>query len=755
LSKNRPDRERASSRLYPTLSTTEDDRAARLGRWDWNVETDELEWTGPIFRIFGITPEEFLGVAECFLKRVHPDDRARVEEEIHLSLEEGKPYSIYHRIVRPNGEQRVVHEQAEVVRDAQGRGVHMKGTVEDITEWRQTREALELLDEAVGTCITPIVTVDSQLKFTFVNAAFVRLMGAEDESELLGKKALPVEQAPGPVYEVVAAARERGFWKGELTITRVDGSPLPVEVNAAVVEVAGRVEEFVVSFIDLTELRRTERELRRREAELTRILSSIDVVVYRGWFRCGEVDAHPGFVSPPIERLVGLTPAELSAKPGIWFDLVHPEDAESLEETIHQARSSGTPAVIQYRIRNQKTGRIHWVEESMRPELDPEGCLVGIFGTLRDVSGQKKSERERAALQGLLRTVALEWTQTFDAIGVPVLLMRWDGTIRRVNAAAAELIEGGFAGAVDRHLSEIHDREPWRSAVELLEEVRADEKALFREVRDAATDATWHVTISPASAADRSALRWLVVIFRDVTELYRLQKTLRRSEKMSAMGALVARVAHEVRNPLFGISATVDALDAEHGHDEHLSEYMVVLRGELKRMGRVMEDLLDYGRPVTLELSSEPVSQVVARGVSACSAGAEAAGIRLRVALPDDLPAVHLDPGKIQQVLQNLIENGIQHSERGGQVIVGGGIDEERKALLLRVEDRGLGFEEGDAERVLEPFYSRRPGGTGLGLWIVERILSEHGGDLRLRNRAEGGAVAEVRLPLEPVRPLR
>jgi PAS domain S-box-containing protein len=117
-------------------------RMARLGSWDWDIVRNELRWSDEIYRIFGLSLQEFGANYEAFLNSVHPDDREFVRESVNQALYERKPYSIDHRIVLPDGTERVVHEQAEVVFDESGKPVLMSGTVQDITERKQAEKEL-------------------------------------------------------------------------------------------------------------------------------------------------------------------------------------------------------------------------------------------------------------------------------------------------------------------------------------------------------------------------------------------------------------------------------------------------------------------------------------------------------------------------------------------------------------------------------------------------------------------------------------
>ncbi len=241
----------------------------------------------------------------------------------------------------------------------------------------------------------------------------------------------------------------------------------------------------------------------------------------------------------------------------------------------------------------------------------------------------------------------------------------------------------------------------------------------------------------------------------DVTELARLQASLRRSETMSALGALVAGVAHEVRNPLFTMTATLDAFEARFGLREEYRKHLEVIRAQLDRLTRLMRDLLEYGKPATLDLSIGTLEASIRQAAEACEPDARAAGVLIACAFADDLPPVSGDRARLAQVFTNAIENAVQHSPAEGTVTVSTGLARERAAswVEVRVRDAGPGFSARDQPHVFEPFYTKRRGGTGLGLSLVQRIVEQHGGEVLARNHEGGGAELVVRLPVATAAP--
>jgi signal transduction histidine kinase len=206
-------------------------------------------------------------------------------------------------------------------------------------------------------------------------------------------------------------------------------------------------------------------------------------------------------------------------------------------------------------------------------------------------------------------------------------------------------------------------------------------------------------------------------------------------------------VAHEVRNPLFSISATLDAFESRFRNTEGFERYLTVLRGEITRLTNLMRDLLDFGRPSRPDFTKCRMEEVVDAAVSACAPLARRKAVEICWRRGGVAPLVLAERARVSQVFQNLIENGVHFSPPGGLVDVAlqTGVDDGSPWVECAVRDSGPGFEPTDLPRLFEPFFTRRRGGTGLGLSIVKRIVFDHGGDVSAENHQDGGAVVRVR----------
>jgi signal transduction histidine kinase len=294
----------------------------------------------------------------------------------------------------------------------------------------------------------------------------------------------------------------------------------------------------------------------------------------------------------------------------------------------------------------------------------------------------------------------------------------------------------------------------WRVVLRPLLAIEQYAVAVSAQGRSSATpaEATFTAELESLRTSIETMIRLLDLRYAELQEQMvrrlELQESLRQSEKMSAMGSLVAGVAHEVRTPLFGLSATLDAYDDELNRAD-LLECAAALRLQVARLTHLMAELLEFGKPATVTTVPGSLHDLIHDVLAGRAAAASKAEIVLRNSVPTTDSRVLMDHDRLRQVFENLVDNALQHSPAGGSVTVSAtpGPQGEQVWIECHVDDEGAGFAYADLARAFEPFFTRRKGGTGLGLSIVQRIVEQHSGVVTASNRPEGGARVTVRLP--------
>jgi PAS domain S-box-containing protein len=250
-----------------------------------------------------------------------------------------------------------------------------------------------------------------------------------------------------------------------------------------------------------------------------------------------------------------------------------------------------------------------------------------------------------------------------------------------------------------------------------------------------------------------------VIVFRDLTEITRLKKLAKRSETLAAIGTMAAGVAHEIRNPLHAIRASVELIKFKLAKDKPVDDYLEIIFREVERLNRIVEDILTFSRDTKISTSPVDVNSFLSRrqGMFGCPEG-----MSLELRLAQDLPRIPVDSDKLLQVLMNLARNAFEAMNDGGCVEISTTLVNNpsfvdprsvvsNEFVRIDIKDDGPGIPLEDLGHIFEPFFSKRKRkteGTGLGLPICQKIVEAHCGYLDVSSVLGEGTCFSIFLPL-------
>jgi signal transduction histidine kinase len=254
------------------------------------------------------------------------------------------------------------------------------------------------------------------------------------------------------------------------------------------------------------------------------------------------------------------------------------------------------------------------------------------------------------------------------------------------------------------------------------------------------------LSCSPVRQPDGEVL--LLELVADVTEQERMRRRLQETERLAAAGELAAGVAHEIRNPLAAIvNATTLLHDPEALTRDERAYTLGAIRTEARRLNRILSDFLLFARPREPQRRPADIGEVVDRvAMLLRDDAARAARITLDVDVDHSLPRFAFDPDQLTQVLWNVALNGVEAMDGQGRLSLR--VSHVDGEIVIAVSDTGRGIPPDERPRIFEPFYSRKQGGSGLGLTIAQHIVAAHGGRIDLDSTPGAGTRFRIALPL-------
>jgi two-component system sensor histidine kinase HydH len=237
----------------------------------------------------------------------------------------------------------------------------------------------------------------------------------------------------------------------------------------------------------------------------------------------------------------------------------------------------------------------------------------------------------------------------------------------------------------------------------------------------------------------------VVILFRDISDLQALKGEIARTQHLAALGSLAAGVAHEIRNPLSSIKGFATYFKERYREIPADLETAEIMIGEVERLNRVIGQLLEFARPTTLNLEKGSLAALIEEVLKIIAGEMEEKGIALKRELIS-LPAISFDRDKMKQVFLNLFLNALGAMDKGGVLTVKAQrVNEQR--VRIEIIDTGTGIAREDLGRIFDPYFTTKPSGTGLGMAIVQKILTAHHGEINLESEPGKGTRAIITLP--------
>jgi len=478
---------------------------------------------------------------------------------------------------------------------------------------------------------------------------------------------------------------------------------------------------------------------RENEARFAELFNSLQEGVYFTTPEGQILDANPALARmlgyPSREALLKLNAAEIYVDPA--------ERAKQRALLEEQGRMVGQEIVLR-----RKDGKTITCLDSATLVRDASGQPVRYQGTLVDISARREMERSLHEQQEFARRLIESFPDLIVVLDRDCKFTFVSNRIRDVLG----LVPSDLIGQRYGQRAHPEDR---ASLDRLVDGIISGEKANDTlEYRSQHTDSTWRMlraTAAPIANPD-GTIGGMVASLRDVTELNRLEQQVAQSEKLAAMGQMIAGVAHELNNPLTAILAVSDML-REHSEDPGHKRQLELLHQQARRAADIVQDLLSFARPPAPRKGRVQIAEVLRRALHLHEYSLRRNNVAVDYLPERGIPDVIGDANQLIQVFLNLVvnaEQAIREVREGGTIRVrmGRGAAGET-TVWASIQDDGPGIPPDVLEKIFDPFFTtKRPGrGTGLGLSISMAIVREHGGEIEVHGAPGGGAIFVVTLP--------
>ena len=626
----------------------------------------------------------------------------------------------------------------------------------DITDAKEAMIALEASEKKLAgildLAMEGIVSMDADQTITLFNRGAESIFGYR-ASEVLGQKINLL--IPGRFHASHAEhvgnfqkSRDKAKWMSEprqVYGKRKSGEEFPIEASISKLEIDGG-QVYTVVLRDITQRLLAAEALAVSEQQLR----SFQENVKEGIFRT-TVDGRWMYANPALIDILGYDSQEELLAQEVVQSYINPDERQAwLGQFGPQEYIKDHEMQLK-----RKDGTLIWVRENAHSVLDENGTVVRYEGTLTDITPSKQAEEQLAIERERLAT-------TLRSIEEAVIATDIAGRIIVVNLAAERLLKLGRDAIINQPLGDIlklqssSSGRPFIIPIDSL--LAGDQKAMPpRRLQLAGEGGELIPVVVRISHLEDSDghVNGLVAVIQDMTEKELLEADLLRAQKLESLGVLAGGLAHDFNNFLMSIMLNISTAGLFARENPKVLELLAAAEESIKRAKGITQQLMAFTRGSMPMRADMRIGPLIKEAVKFCLRGTP---FQATFKISAKLRPASVDPGQINQVINNLVINAIQAMPDGGKITVSAanrsvtakhpvGQLPEGPYLEIAVQDTGVGIPPEHRQRIFDPYYTTREEGTGLGLFSVFNIIDKHGGWINVDSKPGEGTLFKFYLP--------
>ncbi len=764
------ERDRALRESQASLATAQ--RVAHIGSWELDLTgSDRLTWSDETYRIFGYQPGEVPASNDLFFRLVHPDDVERVKTAEAEALAKGLPYSLEHRVIRPDGSEIVVHERSEIILATDGKTpLKMIGTVRDITGQKRAEAALqanqERLDLALQTAKAAYWELDLSTSSHNLSANYFVMLGYSQAEAPKGREGwlslLHPDDVGGLGDNQTLPPHDRSNHEFEFRIRARDGSWRWIlsRFRAMAFDNLGRPTRLLGIDLDNTVRKQAELALHQARERAQRYLDIAGVIIV-----VLDTEHRVTLLNRKGCEILGISEREALGRN--WFDAFSPDAERETQRASYAAYLSGKIGPAQDIEMTVKTASgavrlVAWHDNMIR---DDEGRVIGAISSGEDITEQRAAERKRDEFRTLLEAMSEASPDGILITDAEGRYLFWNQRLMTMWGLSPEYVEARRRTASDADPSlsaytrQVVDRHTFIGEILRAYDQSQPPQTSFADI--ALKDGRIFVRHAARVAPGKLPYATVAWIYRDVTEQRKKDAVLAQAQRLTTVGELSGGMAHELNNLLMIIGGNLELIEIQAQDKRDASaKFARTAYQAVERGAELIRHLLAFSRKQPLAPKLTDVNAFMTDSIKMLQR-LLGESVAVKFVPGANLWPTVIDQGLLQTTLVSLGTNARDAMPKGGSLIIETSneiLDEIHAGrfadvspgqyVLISVTDTGGGMPADIAKRAFEPFFTTKPvgKGTGLGLSVVYGFVKQSGGHVAIYSEEGRGTTVRVYL---------